>query len=140
MPAHRKKRNCCLTCGKECKRPNYIYCDNFCQQEFQLQEYIKRWKLGLETGYNTNGLVRNYIRRYLINKRGNKCEICGWCEIHKITGKVPITFDHVDGNYKNTIEENLKILCPNCHSLTPTFGALNRGNGRTMRHLAKSAN
>ena len=33
--------------------------------------------------------------------------------------------------------ENLKILCPNCHSLTPTFGALNKGNGRELRRIKR---
>lgn len=42
--------------------------------------------------------------------------------------------DHIDGDYKNCRPENLRILCPNCHSLTPTFGALNKGKGRKLRY------
>ncbi len=30
--------------------------------------------------------------------------------------------DHIDGNRSNNREENLRWLCPNCHSQTPTFG------------------
>ncbi|MEN9582255.1 MAG: hypothetical protein RL641_209 [Candidatus Parcubacteria bacterium] len=45
--------------------------------------------------------------------------------------------DHIDGNWRNNIEENLRLLCPNCDSLTPTFSAFNRGNGRKNRALSK---
>jgi hypothetical protein len=33
------------------------------------------------------------------------------------------------------IKAGLEILCPNCHSLTPTYGGLNRGKGRKLRRL-----
>jgi hypothetical protein len=35
----------------------------------------------------------------------------------------------------NNKEENLILLCPNCHSLTSTFGSLNIGNGRKYRRI-----
>ena len=35
---------------------------------------------------------------------------------------------HIDGNNE---ESNLQLLCPNCHSLTPTFGALNKKRNET---------
>ena len=43
------------------------------------------------------------------------------------------TVEHVDGNSANHGEDNLKLLCPNCDSLTSTYKALNRGNGRFKR-------
>jgi 5-methylcytosine-specific restriction endonuclease McrA len=55
---------------------------------------------------------------------------CGWDKINPITNNVPIELEHIDGDSTNNSLENLKLLCPNCHSLTPTFGALNKGNGR----------
>ena len=58
---------------------------------------------------------------------------CGWCEINKYSGNVPIELEHIDGNSENNSLENLKLLCPNCHSLTPTYKALNTGNGRHSR-------
>lgn len=74
------------------------------------------------------------IRRYLLDKAQNKCSLCGWSKKNKITGKIPLQIDHIDGNSKNNRPENLRVLCPNCHSLTPTFGALNKGKGRGWRH------
>jgi hypothetical protein len=36
-------------------------------------------------------------------------------------------------NYYNNVDENLCLLCPNCHSQTSTYKARNRGNGRHFR-------
>ena len=33
----------------------------------------------------------------------------------------------------NNKRENLAVLCPNCHSITPTYKALNMGHGRKHR-------
>lgn len=38
---------------------------------------------------------------------------------------INIELDHIDGNRSNHKLENLKMLCPNCHSQTPTFRAKN---------------
>ena len=71
-------------------------------------------------------------KNYLIEKFGNKCMQCDWNKINPVTGLVPIQLEHIDGDSDNNNLENLKLLCPNCHSLTPTFGALNK-NGRDSK-------
>jgi 5-methylcytosine-specific restriction endonuclease McrA len=58
---------------------------------------------------------------------------CGWEKIHPITLKVPVELHHIDGDSKNNKLDNLILLCPSCHSLTPSFRGLNRGNGRKNR-------
>lgn len=53
----------------------------------------------------------------------NECEECG---ISRWNGKeLNCELDHIDGNRSNHKLENLKILCPNCHSQTPTFRSKN---------------
>lgn len=38
--------------------------------------------------------------------------------------------EHIVGDYTNNSEENLILLCPNCHSLTATYKGANKGHGR----------
>jgi 5-methylcytosine-specific restriction endonuclease McrA len=57
---------------------------------------------------------------------------CDWNKVNQKTGLVPIQLEHIDGDSDNNKIENLKLLCPNCHSLTPTFGSLNK-NGRDSK-------
>ncbi len=92
--------------------------------------YIKRWKAGLEDGMRGQGMISRHIKRYLLDKFDSKCSKCNWNEVHPITGNIPVEVEHIDGNHKNNKEENLTLLCPNCHSLTGTYRNLNKGNGR----------
>ena len=139
MPNTKKPRSRCLLCGKEPSRPGYKYCSNKCQFGYQHQNYIKLWQEGKVKGLNSIGIVSDYIKRYLREKFDDKCCLCGWAEINLVTGKVPLVADHIDGNWRNNVENNLRLLCPNCDSLTPTFAALNRGHGRKNRVLSKRA-
>lgn len=139
MSMPKKPRKNCLNCGKENPRAKYKYCSNACQHEYQYRSYIKKWKAGEERGLQRLGLVSKHIKRYLREKFRNKCCLCGWSEINQKTGLVPLVADHIDGNWQNNTEENLRLICPNCDSLSPTFAALNKGNGRENRAPSKRA-
>ena len=59
------------------------------------------------------------IKRWIKEERGNKCEECGVTEWN---GKrLTLEVDHIDGDTNNNDIKNLKVLCPNCHSQTPTW-------------------
>lgn len=121
----------CLCCDKELmNNKKNIRQTKFCS--YSCQGKYKKVKIfnEIEKG-NTNLYIKNY-RNYLIDKYGAKCMECGWDKINKITGLVPIQLEHIDGDSDNNNLKNLKLLCPNCHSLTPTFGALNK-NGRDSK-------
>ncbi|MBF05223.1 HNH endonuclease [bacterium] len=137
MVNKKKPRTPCLECGKEPKRFGYKYCSNACQSQYQFKEYVARWKIGKEKGLLSSGVVSASIKRYLRIKFNNKCCMCGWQEVNKITTLVPLVADHIDGNWRNNAEENLRLLCPNCDSLTATYAALNKGNGRKDRVTSK---
>ena len=96
-------------------------------------EYIKRWKAGEETGLRGKYQLSNHIRKYIFRKFNNKCSKCGWSEINPYSQKLPLEIEHLDGNYLNNQEENLILLCPNCHSLTATYKGANKGHGRQER-------
>lgn len=136
----RKSRNLCKNCGKECTKRLSLYCDNTCQQEFRYNKFVEDWLSGKDDGVRSNGIATcKMIKKYLIRTFGDKCSKCGWNEVHEITGKVPVQLDHKDGNSENNSRDNIRLLCPSCHSLTPTFGNLNRGKGRKNRRYAAVA-
>ncbi|MCC7160440.1 hypothetical protein IT399_01835 [Candidatus Nomurabacteria bacterium] len=139
MSNPKKPRGKCLNCEKETARAAYKYCSNLCQLAYQRENYIKKWKRGEVSGLQGLGIVSVYVKKYLRNKFGNKCVLCGWSKINPKTGKVPLVADHIDGNWRNNIESNLRLLCPNCDALSSTYAGLNRGNGRKNRALSKRA-
>lgn len=136
MPNPKKLRSGCILCGKEQARASYKYCSNACQLEYQHEVYIKKWKAGQVHGLQSLGLVSHGVKRYLRKKYNNKCCLCGWAKTNPKTGIVPLVADHIDGNWRNNIESNLRLICPNCDSLTPTYAGSNRGNGRKNRVLS----
>ena len=62
------------------------------------------------------------LRRSLISE-GIVYE-CAICKLPPIWNdrKLILQVDHVDGDFKNNEIANLRFLCPNCHTQTPTFG------------------
>jgi hypothetical protein len=80
-------------------------------------------------------LNRHHIKSRLIRegRLTNRCEHCG---INSWQGrKLVIQIDHINGDGRDYRLENLRMLCPNCHSQTPTYG----GNNHTHRkRLARS--
>lgn len=122
----------CPNCGKEVPSRNK-YCNNACQVEYQYKEWVIRWKDGEESGIKGDYGISNHLKNYLFLKFDNKCSICGWSEINPTSGTLPLEIEHIDGNFENNSEDNLTLLCPNCHSLTPTYKGANKGNGRKER-------
>ena len=123
----------CLLCGKLLVNRQTKYCCPAHQKEYEYQEWIKKWKNGEEEGWTGTG-IKNRVRKYLFEKNDNKCELCGWGEINPYTNKIPLEVHHIDGNYKNSIEKNLQLLCPNCHSLTSNYKSLNKDSVREERN------
>jgi len=118
----------CLCCGKKLTNVRSYFCSNKCSSEQIYLEYINRWKFGLENGIKGKYGLSLHIRRYLFEKYNSKCQKCGWGNTHPVTGNVPLAVHHKDGDSANNKEENLELLCPNCHCMTENYGSLNKSN------------
>ena len=67
-------------------------------------------------------------RLFALGLKKAKCELCGWSQ-RSLDGRIPVELDHVNGDHSDNRLENLRILCPNCHSLQPTH----RGRNKKVR-------
>lgn len=105
------------------------YCSNECCGAHKSILHKQQWYAG-----SLKRIERATVRRYLAEDRGYKCEMCGLGESWQ--GK-PITLhvDHINGDPSNDSPNNMRLLCPNCHSQTEFLGAANKGRGRAAQGL-----
>lgn len=68
-------------------------------------------------------------RKPLTAMRGNVCECCGITEW--LGQPINLEVHHLDGDRTNNSLENLQLLCPNCHSYTPTFARVGEKRHKT---------
>jgi len=81
------------------------------------------WNKGKFTGTIFEYDGRGNPKKYLIEERGHRCECCGLNEW--MNNPITLELEHVDGDNKNNVKDNLKLLCPNCHSYTETWRGRN---------------
>jgi len=81
---------------------------------------------GKHPQYQTNKLKKRLIKEGIIE---NKCEKCNRPPIWNDTDLV-LELNHKNGDSTDHRLDNLELLCPNCHSQTPTF------RGANMKHLS----
>ena len=112
----------CLSCSKQIFGKLRKYCSIQCQKDFNLHQSVKNGKASHRT-----------LKRYLLKNYGNKCWTCGITEWNNKS--IVMELEHIDGNSENNHLENLSLICPNCHSQTPTYKGANKGNGRHYRKV-----
>jgi len=116
----------CLSCGAALFRGGHggKFCNRVCQTEFIRKSKITEWKEG-------GKISARVIKRYIQEKYGKVCSVCGLTDWNN--KPITLELEHKDGNSENNLEENLCLICPNCHSQTDTYKAKNKGNGRHSR-------
>ncbi|MFN8527502.1 MAG: HNH endonuclease signature motif containing protein [Anaerolineae bacterium] len=134
----------CMQCGKKIAYENRInrFCNNSCSATYTNQQRASPKSL-CKCGNPVTGrhkwcdqCIENkqYNRKpfeafktdrarrsYLLRTRGHKCESCGLSEW--LGRPITLELDHIDGNSDHNVLENLRLLCPNCHSFTPFWKA-----------------
>lgn len=119
----------CVACGKE--QPNKKntmnkFCSNRCQADHRQEHLVKKWR---ETGR----IGKATLKRYLAETYGDVCAVCG---INEWQGKpIVLELEHINGMSWDSNEDNVCLICPNCHSQTETYKGKNVGNGRHYRRV-----
>lgn len=91
-----------------------------------LLENVHKKEISNDIMFQKNNINRNVIRKRIIrdNLIDYKCSICG---ISHWNGKIlSLELDHINGVNNDNRLENLRFLCPNCHSQTSTYGSKNK--------------
>ena len=65
----------------------------------------------------------------------NSCKICGLTKWRN--KKITLHFDHIDGDRNNNKRNNLRLICPNCHSQTETYCGKNKKNKIKKNYSSK---
>ncbi len=101
------------TCGKT-KNSKNKYCSECAQQ------HVYRRVTSTETAKTDRSR-----KRFVIESNGYKCSVCGIA--NWMAKPIKLELDHIDGNADNNQINNLRLLCPNCHSQTDTYKSANMG-------------
>ncbi|MEU0075131.1 HNH endonuclease signature motif containing protein [Streptomyces sp. NPDC006332] len=140
--ARRGEPTPCLRCGTTERRPRCVgqpYCSWECFNEDRYERtgtfarWLAAWQAGEISGTRENGSPDWRVRQGLVLLRGQRCEKCGWAEVNPVSGRVPLHVDHIDGDRTKNRPEDLRLLCPNCHALTPNYQHLNNPRVQPVR-------
>jgi hypothetical protein len=128
-PANRAKNSqgAKKTWKRERSSSNNLYMDSMRKKSIERKKADA--KIRFDSG-QSNHLSNSAIKRILIDhyNRGDNCELCGT----KDWEGQPLTLelDHIDGDNFNNSLDNLRFICPNCHSQTTNFRGRNINTGR----------
>jgi hypothetical protein len=121
LPTRHKEPKLCVNCGKPVAERHNKYCSDC------IAKHV----------YNrpkSFGDAKDHVarKRILLETRGHRCERCGLAEW--LGQPIPLEVHHVDGDSDNNTEQNLQLLCPNCHAFTDNYKGANKGkNGERQR-------
>lgn len=119
----------CLNCGKQLSKSQNKYCSTICQNEYQRNQDVEKIfngeMSGLKNAITSSPKIKDSLRSYLLKRANYSCEICGCNWINPYSNQTILEIHHIDGNRNNNLEDNLQVLCPNCHAMTPNYRGLN---------------
>ena len=94
------------------------------------------WSKGIIITPNEEVFVKDgchstaFVKKRIISSslKDHKCEVCGITEWNGMV--LTLELDHINGSSNDHRLENLRFLCPNCHSLTETWRGRNTNSGK----------
>jgi len=116
----RTKKNKCKICGAP-------VVNDFCSRTCVIEQQWRDKKLLIIKTHGVGCDIRQ-LKKYLIEKDGHKCSICGGTEWQG--QPIPLIIDHIDGRASNNNLDNLRIVCANCDCQLPTFKSKNKNSDR----------
>lgn len=123
----------CINCLNTVKSSHNTqkYCSVSCQHDYKWKGIVKDIEKGDKSFSN------QILKKYLLLK-DDSCSVCGITEWNN--SRITLELDHINGDGTNNNMDNLRLLCPNCHSQTDTYKAKNTGNplGKELRSLRYS--
>ena len=118
----------CKQCGKEFKPKHKTsqFCSKDCMIKYHHNEKMKQVE-------ENNGIGCDWrqIKKYIIETRGHRCEICG--EENWMGSLIPLVLDHINGRANDNRLENLRLVCCNCDAQLPTYKSKNKNSDRKKR-------
>lgn len=132
----KSKREVIFKLGLKPAGGNYQTLDKFIKtnnvdiSHFSGKSWNKNIKIGPKKDLNlylnnTYAIQSNKLKKRLLSEKIFE-SVCSSC-LGKtwLDNPIPLELDHIDGNNQNNNLDNLRLLCPNCHSLTPTYRGRN---------------
>jgi hypothetical protein len=113
----------CKRCGKPVYKRSNEHCDD-CIADSVYNRALSLSELNSD----------RHRKQFLLRTREHRCEVCNFNEWMGQT--IPLDLDHIDGNPDNNTEENLRLICPNCHAQTNTYKGKGIIAGRNSKRKA----
>jgi len=82
--------------------------------------------------YNSHRLKLRLIKKEILKNECSECSTLVWEK-----QQLSLHLDHINGINTDNRIENLRLLCPNCHSLTPTYCGKNKKSQPKAHQFSK---